>query len=127
MNDELSTGSSGWRDRPALSGTDLTDVIALRRVCGQPDSRVKKVGEQYMENERPVLPFIADGLISLIEVGHVTLGEPDLFSCGMRPVVVTASGRARYEQLCDRQGIPHLSHRGDRRDCGSVTEKDGVR
>ncbi|MGH4015221.1 MAG: hypothetical protein ACRDSL_15120 [Pseudonocardiaceae bacterium] len=84
----------------------MTDFLALRRVCGRPDSRVEKVGENYVENERPVLPFIADGLTALIEVGHVAFGEPDLVSCGMRPVVVTASGRARYEQLCDRQGIP---------------------
>ena len=106
MSDELSTGSPDWRDRPPLSGTDLTDLVALRRVCGNPGSRVEKVGEHYVENERPVLPFIADGLTALIEVGHVTLGEPDLVSCGTRPVVVTASGRARYEQLCDLQGIP---------------------
>jgi hypothetical protein len=72
----------------------------------RPYSQVKKVGEQYMENEHPVLPFIADGLTSLIEVRHVTFGELGRISCGLRPVVVTASGRARYEQLCDRQGIP---------------------
>ena len=105
MNDEVSVGSVDWWSRPPLSGTDLTDFLALRRVCGCPDSGVDRVGEQYVENGRPVLPFIADGLAALIEVGHVRLGEPDPKSCGMRPVVVTASGRARYEALCDRLGI----------------------
>ena len=106
MSDELNAGSVDWRNRQPLSGTDLTDFLALRRVCGRRDSGVDRVGEHYVENERPVLPFIADGLAALIEVGHVRFGEPDLESCGMRHVVVTASGRARYEELCDRQGIP---------------------
>ncbi|MGH3905502.1 MAG: hypothetical protein ACRDTE_15150 [Pseudonocardiaceae bacterium] len=98
-------GSRDWRDRQPLSGTELTDFLALRRVCGNPDSRVDQAGEHYVENERPVLPFIADGLTALIEVGHVTLGEPTPASCTIRPLMVTAGGRARYEHLCDRQGI----------------------
>lgn len=72
----------------------------------RPDSQVDQVGDHYVENERPVLPFIADGLTALLEVGHVVLGEPDPASCAIRPVMVTATGRARYEQLCDTQGIP---------------------
>ncbi len=40
---------------------------------------------RYVENERTVLPFLADGLAALIEVGHVSLGEPDATSCAMRP------------------------------------------
>ena len=106
MSDEWRAGSQDWRHRQPLNGTDLTDFLALRRVCGRPDSGVDLVGEHYVENERPVLPFIAGGLAALIEVGHVALGAPDTASCAMRPVVVTASGRARYEELCDRQGIP---------------------
>ena len=104
MNDELSAGSAEWRGRQPLSGTDLIDFLALRRVCGRPDARVRQVGEHYVEHERPVLPFIADGLTALIEVGHLRLGELD--SGATRPVAVTGSGRARYEELCDRQGIP---------------------
>lgn len=106
MSDELSAGSVDWRNRPPLSGTDLIDFLALRRVCGRRDSGVDRAGEHYVENGRLVLPFIADGLAALIEVGHVRLGEFDPESCGMRPAVVTAGGRARYEELCDRQGIP---------------------
>ena len=103
MSGEVGVGSACWRDRPALSGTDLADFLALRQVCGRPGSGVRQVGEHFVENQRPVLPFLADGLAALVEGGHVILG--DSTSCGSRPVLVTASGRARYEELCDRQGI----------------------
>ena len=99
-------GSRDWCDRVPLSGTDLTDFLALWRVCGRRDSRVEQVaGEHYVEQGRPVLPFLADGLAALIEVGHVTLGESGPASCAIRTLVITSSGRARYEQLCDRQGV----------------------
>lgn len=105
MGDERA-GSPGWCERASLTGTDLTDFLALWRVCGCRDSRVEQVaGEHYVEQGRPVLPFLADGLAALIEVGHLTLGEPGPAAHGMRPLVVTASGRARYEDLCDRQGV----------------------
>lgn len=94
-----------WRDRQPLSGTDVRDFVALRRVCGHPDSRVDRVGDRYVENEHPVLPFLADGLTALIEVGHLVLGEPGPASGAGRALMVTAGGRARYEELCDRQGV----------------------
>lgn len=104
MTDEPTARPPQWQDRQPLYGADLTDFLALRRLCGRPDSRVGQVADQYVENGRPVLPFITDGLTVLIETGHAILGEPDT---GMRrPVLVTAAGRARYEQLCDKQGIP---------------------
>lgn len=106
MTDEPATDPLKWYDRYPLSGTDLTDFLALRRVCGRPDSHLDQVADQYVENGRPVLPFIADGLTALLESGHVVLGEPDPASGGGRPVMVTAAGRDRYEQLCDKQGIP---------------------
>ena len=98
--------SQRWRERPALTGTDTTDFLALRRVCGIRDSHVDKVGDRYFDGERPVLPFIEVGVIALIEVGHVTLGEPDPACADRQRVAVTASGWARYEDLCARQGIP---------------------
>ncbi len=97
--------AEGWRNRQPLSGTDLADFLALRRVCGHSDSGVRKMEDAYLVNGRPVLPFISDGLAALVEVGHVTFGKPDPVSGGLRPVVVTATGRARYEQLCESQGI----------------------
>ncbi|MGH3813454.1 MAG: hypothetical protein ACRDUV_13530 [Pseudonocardiaceae bacterium] len=98
-------GPLDWCDRAPLSSTDLTDFLALWRVCGRRDSRVDQVGDRYVEQGRPVLPFLADALAALIDVGHVTLGEPGPAPCARRPLVVTASGRARYEYLCDTQGV----------------------
>lgn len=106
MSDQEPAGPVDWRDRQALSGADLSDFLALRRVCGHPRYRVDQVGDRFMADERPLLPFLADGVAALIEVGHLHLGEPDSVSCGRRPVVLTASGRARYEDLCDRQAVP---------------------
>jgi hypothetical protein len=77
MSDEEGAESRSWRDRQPLNGTDVTDFLALRRVCERPDFQVDRVGGQYVENGRPVLPFLADGLAALIEVGHLSLGEPE--------------------------------------------------
>ncbi|MGH3909162.1 MAG: hypothetical protein ACRDTE_34045 [Pseudonocardiaceae bacterium] len=40
MSDVAGVGSIGWRHRSALSGADLIDFVALRRVHGRPDSGV---------------------------------------------------------------------------------------
>lgn len=98
--------SKDWRSRQPLTDADLTDFLALRRVCGRPDSYLGKLGDDYIENERPTLPFIADGLAALLEVGHITIGKPDPASGNLRRIMITASGRARYEELCDKQGLP---------------------
>ena len=95
-----------WRDREPLSGADLSDFIALRRVCGRADFRVLQVGQEFFQAERPLLPFVGDGVRGLIEVGHATLADPEPESGGARVVVPTAAGRTRYEQLCELQGIP---------------------
>ena len=105
MSEVAGAGSVDWQDRPALSETDLADFLALQRVCGHPDSGVLRMGEQFVENQRPMLPFLADGVAALIEAGHAVLTDSSADLRGMRRVVVTASGRARYEDLCDRQGI----------------------
>ncbi len=107
MSEEPRAVSEDWRTREPLTGTDLIDFLALRRVCGRAESRVRSLGEHYVENGRPLLPFLADSVTALIEVGHLTLGEPAPESGDpTRPVMVTATGRARYEALCDRQGLP---------------------
>lgn len=93
MTDEPATGELNWRNRHPLSGTDLTDFVTLGRICGRPDPHIDQVAGQYVEDGRPALPFIADGLAALLESGHVVLGEPDSTSGGRRPVMVTAAGR----------------------------------
>ncbi|MGH3813545.1 MAG: hypothetical protein ACRDUV_14020 [Pseudonocardiaceae bacterium] len=109
MSEELRAVSQDWRTREPLNRTDLIDFLALRRVCARPDVPVRWLGADYVENGRPLLPFLADGVTALIEVGHLTLGDPEPAPGSgdpTRPVMVTATGRARYEQLCDRQGLP---------------------
>jgi hypothetical protein len=88
-----------------VSGADLSDFIALRRVCGRTDSHVTQVGDDFYDAERPLLPHVEDGVRMLIEVGFATIGEPDP-EYGRRPVSATSDGRARYEELCERQGYP---------------------
>ena len=50
-----------WRDRPLLSGADLSDFVALRRVCGRPDSHVDLIGRDFYDGERLLLPHVGDG------------------------------------------------------------------
>ena len=114
MNEQQCAGPVGWRDRPAMSATDVIDLLALQRVCGCPGSRVDRVGDQFVENERPVLPFLADGLAALIEVGHLTLGEPDPATRAMRPVLVPPASAPDMSTYVTGRGIPP-SRRRDRR------------
>lgn len=91
-----------------LTDADWNDFMALRRLCGYPHYRCLQDHHQQLvtENGQRLLPFLADAVRTLIEVGHATLAEPDPGSGGAyRPVLVTACGRARYEHLCDKQGI----------------------
>ena len=97
--------SETWRARVLLSGADLSDFIALRRVCGRIDSHVTQVDGDFYDGERKLLSHVEDGVRMLIEVGFATVGEPDP-EYGRRPVSVTPDGRARYEELCERQGYP---------------------
>lgn len=106
MSDQPRAEAEAWRKRQPLTGADISDFIALQRICALSDTQVLQVGNEFLQDERPLLPFVADSVRGLIEVGHATLGEPDPESHHIRPVVVTVSGRERYEQLCDKQGVP---------------------
>lgn len=66
----------GWRNRRPLTGADLTDFLSLRRVCGHTSSSIGKLGNHYVENKHPLLPFVENGLTVSIEGEHLTLGEP---------------------------------------------------
>lgn len=100
-----SVGSEGWRARELLTDADLSDFLALRRVCGRPDSPVTQVGDYFYEGERRLLSHVEDGVGMLIEVGFATLGKSDP-EYGRRPVTATSDGRERYEHLCERHGYP---------------------
>lgn len=97
--------SEAWRARELLTDANLADFIALRRVCGRPDSHVDQVGDDFYDAERRLLPHVEDGVTMLIEVGLATVGEPDPVY-GRQRVTATPDGRARYEQLCEQQGYP---------------------
>jgi hypothetical protein len=110
--------SQDWRARELLSGADLSDFIALRRVCGRAGSRVTQVGDGFYEGERQLLSHVEDGVRMLIEVDFVTVGEPDP-EYGRRPVIATPDGRRRYEDLCQRQGYRRIPIRCSTAEGGS--------
>lgn len=70
-----------------------------------------KLGKHCVENGRPTLPFIADSLIALLEVEHVTLGEPDPTSCDVRPVTINDWADA-VRGIVQQAGGTALSHVG---------------
>ncbi|MGH3630025.1 MAG: hypothetical protein ACRDRL_21615 [Sciscionella sp.] len=88
-----------------MTDADLSDFIALRRVCGRADSHVDQVGDDFYDAERRLLPHVEDGVKMLIEVELATVDAPDPVY-GRRRVTATPDGRARYEQLCERQEYP---------------------
>lgn len=90
--------------RAALSDADLAEFRALRTICGCPDRQVYEVGEYFVEAGHPVLPFLAEGIRALVDAGLAAVGDRSPGTGGTRPVVVTLIGRARYEELCDKQG-----------------------
>lgn len=103
--------------RPAgLSGADSTDFLALRRVCGHWDSRVEKVGEHFVENECPVLPFIADGLVALICV----VWSRAMLVCTQVCWVAGSAARGGIG-LAERE-VPDLDQRGEsvREECSRL-------
>jgi hypothetical protein len=106
MGDEPPVVSESWRHREPLTGADLTDFLILHRVSRHRKSRVARLGDRYFDSGFRTLPFLTDGFATLIEIGHLALGAPDPDSCDMQRVTITPEGRARYEQLCAKEGVP---------------------
>jgi hypothetical protein len=102
VNDQP-TRSRSWDERHPLTGTDIVDFLILRHVCATQEMPVYKVGDHYFHNGNLLLPFVADGLAVLIAVGHLALGNP---TGDVQYVQATEIGRVRYEDLCDKQGLP---------------------
>ncbi|MGH3630588.1 MAG: hypothetical protein ACRDRL_24500 [Sciscionella sp.] len=75
--------------------------VGLRRVCG---GQVAELGGRWYRAGRPMVRWLEGPLAELVEIGLITLAEPDLDSSGLRRAAVTARGRARYEALCDKRG-----------------------
>ena len=83
--------------RALLSGADLYDWIALRRVN---DGGVARVDEWWLDWGRRVPGYVTDALAELYRRELVVLGDPDLAAGCMARAALTDSGSARYVALC---------------------------
>jgi hypothetical protein len=95
----------GWRvvvgmTRASLTGVDLSDWIALRRIS---KGHVVKLGAHWIQNGRRVPYYVADALAMLCEHGLVALADPDPLIGITARAVLTDTGATRYQQLCPRQ------------------------
>jgi hypothetical protein len=84
--------------RPQLTGADLYDWMALRRVSA---GGIAKVNDHWLERGRRIPGYIAEALTALCDTGVVTLAEVDVW--GMRRTVLTDTGTVRYDQLNRQQ------------------------
>lgn len=83
--------------RASLSGADLYDWIALRRVN---DEGVVRVGEWWLDRGHRVPGYVTDALAELYRRELVVLGDPDSTAGYMARAALTDSGSARYVVLC---------------------------
>lgn len=97
---------SDYLKRAPLTDEELDTFVALRRVEGAA-GEVAELDGRYYYYGRPMVPWLEDPLTALVEVGLITLAEPDPQACGLRRATLTAAGQARYEALCDKQRHPH--------------------
>lgn len=81
-----------------LSGADLYDWMALRRVSG---GDVARVGGGWLDGGHRVPGYVAHALTELLAGGLVVLVDRDPY--GMRRGALTDSGAARYEWLCQQR------------------------
>jgi hypothetical protein len=104
----MSTAQPGPRSpattRPPLTGTDLYDWMALRRVNA---GGIARMGDHWFDHGRQIPDYVADSLAALCDSSAVTLAEPD--GWGMRRAALTNAGRGRFQQLCrQRQTVQPL-------------------
>lgn len=104
----MSTAQPGPRSpamsRPVLTGTDLYDWMALRRVNA---GGIARMGDQWFDHGRQIPDYVADSLAALCDSSAVALAELD--GWGMRRAALTNAGRARFQQLCrQRQTVQPL-------------------
>lgn len=78
-----------------LTGADLYDWIALRRVS---EGRMARMGDCWLDFGHRVPGYVADALTELLAGGLVTLADQDPY--GLRRAALTDSGAARYESPC---------------------------
>ncbi|MGH3872568.1 MAG: hypothetical protein ACRDSR_13855 [Pseudonocardiaceae bacterium] len=82
----------------ALSGADLHDWIALRRVT---DGGIARTGGCWLDGGHRVPGYVTGALTESLAGGLVALADQDPY--GMRRATLTDSGAARYEWLCQQR------------------------
>ncbi|MGH3913362.1 MAG: hypothetical protein ACRDTC_08130 [Pseudonocardiaceae bacterium] len=89
--------SEGAPVRPfrRLSGVELVERIALRRVGG---GGVVMLGAHYLDHGRKVPCYLPEVFGRLADTGLTALLDPD-HPGGLRRVVITSPGRVRYQEL----------------------------
>ncbi|HEY3894271.1 MAG TPA: hypothetical protein VGL88_02775 [Pseudonocardiaceae bacterium] len=83
-----------------LTGADLYDWIALRRVS---TGAMAKLGDRWLEGGRHVPGYVCEALTALCERGLVTQSDPEQATDGMARAALTPAGITRYLQLCRRR------------------------
>ncbi|HET9254947.1 MAG TPA: hypothetical protein VFO16_07060, partial [Pseudonocardiaceae bacterium] len=96
--------------RASLTGTDLYHWIALRRVF---DGEVVKLGRCWRDHGHRVPGYVTEALDELLTGGLVTLTDPGPMAEGSALAALTSSGTVRFEQLCQRAGIPSGGELGE--------------
>lgn len=81
----------------SLTGIDLYHWIAMRRVL---DGEVTKLDGSWRHHGHLVPGYVTDALDELLMGGLVTLADPHPMVDGRALAVLTNSGIARFEQLC---------------------------
>ncbi|MGH3938387.1 MAG: hypothetical protein ACRDTG_07080, partial [Pseudonocardiaceae bacterium] len=81
-----------------LTGTELLDWLALRRVC---EGGVAMLGSRYLDRGRRVPCFLPKAFRRLADAELTELLESSSAG-GLRRVVITSRGRARYQELSIR-------------------------
>lgn len=82
--------------RMPLVGADLVTWMALRRMYR---GHLAKLGDHYLDGGRPIPGYLTEALDALTGTGLALLAEADPLVGGLRPVVLTDPGKARYMTL----------------------------
>lgn len=84
-----------------LTGTELLDWIALRRVH---EGGVARHGSEHLDWGRKVPCYLPEVFDRLAEAELTELLDPD-YSAGLRRVVCTPQGLDRYQELTTKRGL----------------------
>jgi hypothetical protein len=81
--------------RPPLTGADLYEWMALRRVSA---GGIARMGDHWFDHGRQIPGYVADTLAMLCDGSAVALAELD--GSDLQRAALTDTGSARFQQLC---------------------------